>query len=444
MNPNPSHLWELRAAWLSLGVPLLLVLPWQGPAIAALTLVPWVAGGALLLRPRSGTAILGAFHHLGGGPVGRMSLLAGAILLFLVALLTEFLTAILVLLWGALAAMAIGLRWGAGFLSETFQRAVMVASALALVVSLLEGVLNLDFFVRRFGSPAELLAWERRYDDVERRNIFGFRTRHQTLARTPGTRRIVTIGDSFTWGDKVASTDSVWPARLEAELARRYPEWPTEVVNLSRRGWGTVEEAAALDRLGWQFQPDRVVIQFYENDAVAPRGEPGLGRPLRQGADPTSQALWRRSAVVWVVKRIYQQWTRSTELFASYQDGHPGWAALQAGFRQIGKSARDHGVPVTLVIFPAFMPGSWTTADYPLRQIHQKVIAAAKVEGFDIVDLTAAYAAEGGDWKRWWATPNDRHPSAAAHLVAARAIAAHLAQHGWGAAHEPAASEARR
>jgi hypothetical protein len=47
----------------------------------------------------------------------------------------------------------------------------------------------------------------------------------------------------------------------------------------------------------------------------------------------------------------------------------------------------------------------------------------------EVLDLTSAYALEGEDWRRWWVTPYDRHPNSAAHLVAARAIAGHLAEH---------------
>ena len=61
-----------------------------------------------------------------------------------------------------------------------------------------------------------------------------------------------------------------------------------------------------------------------------------------------------------------------------------------------------------------------------------KVARAAQAEGLEVLDLTQAYAVEGGDWRRWWAVPYDRHPSADAHRVAAQAIADYLAERGWG------------
>jgi hypothetical protein len=92
---------------------------------------------------------------------------------------------------------------------------------------------------------------------------------------------------------------------------------------------------------------------------------------------------------------------------------------------------------VTLVLFPAFNPGRTTADSHPLRQVYAKVSRAAQAEGIDVLDLTPAYASAtgDGDWRQWWATPYDRHPNAQAHLLAARSIARHLVERGWGRAH---------
>ena len=47
----------------------------------------------------------------------------------------------------------------------------------------------------------------------------------------------------------------------------------------------------------------------------------------------------------------------------------------------------------------------------------------AAASGLQVLDLTAAFAAAGGNWKRWWVTPYDSHPNESAHEIAARAIA---------------------
>jgi hypothetical protein len=112
--------------------------------------------------------------------------------------------------------------------------------------------------------------------------------------------------------------------------------------------------------------------------------------------------------------------------------------------REIADSAKTRGVPVTAALFPEFRGGSWTPATYPLASIYRKVADEARANGFDVLDLTSAYAAEGGDWSRWRATSWDGHPSAAAHFVAARAIARHLDSLGWSRTAAAHAAEASR
>ena len=92
----------------------------------------------------------------------------------------------------------------------------------------------------------------------------------------------------------------------------------------------------------------------------------------------------------------------------------------------MGDSARARDTPIVLVLYPDLLPGEWTAESYPARGIHEQVAAEARAAGLSVLDLAAAFAGQGGDWKRWWATPYDAHPSAAAHAVAAEAIARYI------------------
>ena len=73
-------------------------------------------------------------------------------------------------------------------------------------------------------------------------NSKGYRDRERTLARPPGTRRVVSLGDSFAWGASVEFEDA-YPQRLERGLTRRRRErW--EVVSLALPGMNSVDQAA--------------------------------------------------------------------------------------------------------------------------------------------------------------------------------------------------------
>src|SRR5918994_5398638 len=99
---------------------------------------------------------------------------------------------------------------------------------------------------------------------------------------------------------------------------------------------------------------------------------------------------------------------------------------MRAALREIGDSARARGTPVLFVLFPDLTPGAWTVETYPARDIHGRVAREAAAAGLDAFDLVPAFAAEGGDWKRWWATAYDAHPNGAAYALVARALAEHI------------------
>jgi hypothetical protein len=55
---------------------------------------------------------------------------------------------------------------------------------------------------------------------------------------------VIVVGDSFTWGDKVADIRDTWPYVLEQNLNRSGAT--VEVISLATPGYTTVNEAEAL------------------------------------------------------------------------------------------------------------------------------------------------------------------------------------------------------
>jgi lysophospholipase L1-like esterase len=91
-------------------------------------------------------------------------------------------------------------------------------------------------------------------------NTFGLRGPELPGAKPSGTRRILALGDSFTFGDAV-QVDEAWPHQLEERLNtggnRRY-----EVVNAGVGGYGTAHELLLSAALIPSVQPDLVVLGF--------------------------------------------------------------------------------------------------------------------------------------------------------------------------------------
>jgi hypothetical protein len=69
-------------------------------------------------------------------------------------------------------------------------------------------------------------------------------------------------------------------------------------------------------------------------------------------------------------------------------------------------------------------------ATYPQKEIHGMVAAAARSARLEVLDLLPTFLAAGKDLKDWWGTAYDSHPGGAAQLLAARAIAGYIQEHG--------------
>lgn len=128
-------------------------------------------------------------------------------------------------------------------------------------------------------------------DGVTRINAVGLRTPYlPTDRRQPGERRVLVTGDSsvYGWGQPDGYT---YAELLEASLEEAFPSVPFSVVNLGVPGYSTEQTLGLLDRVGWAYEPDLVVVHnifsdcnidsFQDRDALALAGSATAGgRPI--------------------------------------------------------------------------------------------------------------------------------------------------------------------
>jgi hypothetical protein len=99
-------------------------------------------------------------------------------------------------------------------------------------------------------------------------NQLGFRDdREYALAKGPRTFRILVLGDSVTFGHGSVG-EHTYPFLFEQRLKAWRPDIDWQVWNLGVPGYNTSQELAELLQVGPSYQPDLVVVGFYENDLV--------------------------------------------------------------------------------------------------------------------------------------------------------------------------------
>lgn len=96
-------------------------------------------------------------------------------------------------------------------------------------------------------------------------NERGYNARVVPWEKPPGVFRIVTMGDSSTFGWGV-DTDRIYPHVLEKLLRERHPSMRIEVVNLGVCGYSSLQGLVLLRSEGMLYHPDVVLISYGSND----------------------------------------------------------------------------------------------------------------------------------------------------------------------------------
>lgn len=256
---------------------------------------------------------------------------------------------------------------------------------------------------------------------LREKNTRGYRDLEHALAKPAGTRRLLSMGDSFAWGAGIQLEDA-YPQRLARALTRRRREtW--EVVNLALPGMGTVDQAVQLADQGFAYQPDVVLLGYVLNDCEdAAAAEARRAVDWLEGAGPSPSPLDHSALLRLVRRRIWatrENRRRISGYRSLYEENAPGWIAGRAALERMGRLCREHGVPWVVAIFPLF--GNPLDDRYPFAEIHGKVSYAAAKAGARVVDLLPVYrglrsdvlVVNGAD---------DEHPNEIAHRIAAGAL----------------------
>jgi len=95
-------------------------------------------------------------------------------------------------------------------------------------------------------------------------NSMGIRSdREYAFEKPPGTLRIIGLGDSFTQGYEV-NVEDTYLYRLEKMLKEL--GYSVEVINFGVSGYGNAEELIMLKEFGFRFDPDVVILGYFQND----------------------------------------------------------------------------------------------------------------------------------------------------------------------------------
>lgn len=266
---------------------------------------------------------------------------------------------------------------------------------------------------------------------------------HEYSPRKPaGVTRIAVLGDSYTFGNGVALSRT-FPKVLEQRLGGRAGAARYEVMNFGVKGYDTAQELATLREVALPLDPDLVLVAYFLNDVGDPeRFVPGEGPPdeardvAAEGARPHPARIPARirlrgflvghsrlaaflvQKIAIVVRSVVPiPYQGVVDYNRPFVENDEKWRASKAALCEIKSIADSLEAPMMVVVIPEM--GNFNEK-YPFRAAHDTLGAFCREIGVPTCDLLDGFM--GIEAKRLWASYDDPHFNARAHLLAAEQI----------------------
>ncbi len=242
-------------------------------------------------------------------------------------------------------------------------------------------------------------------------NSQGLRDHEYPLAATPGSYRIMMLGDSTTlgWGVRLEDTAA---KTLERELnqsgtatGKRF-----EVLNAGVGNYDTVQEVTYYETRGRAFRPDMVILVYFINDA-----EPVPTEKKGFLIDRSYLIAFATNRFDGILRRIGSRPGWKQYYASLYNDNQPGFQACKAALRSLAGTTRREGTQLLVAILPELHE---INENYPFTAEQQKIKDVVASEGVPVIDLIDGLRNHGLE-NTLWVTPQDDHPNAMANGLVA-------------------------
>lgn len=242
-------------------------------------------------------------------------------------------------------------------------------------------------------------------------NSHGLRGREIDYPKPFGTRRVLMLGDSLTFGWGVTEAE-VTSLVVERILNDKNPRESWEVINGGVGNYNTRLEVHYLVKEGLRYAPDVVVLNYFVNDA-----EP----------DPRYSGNFinmHSAAWVFFANRLDVLWRRLTRRGSwddyyrrLYREDAEGWRGARAAILRFGEICRQHGMRCLIV----YQPELHQLDPYPFVDAQRAVAAVADEAQIPFLDLLPAL--RGLDPRTLWVSVEDTHPNGRCDAIYGAAIA---------------------
>jgi hypothetical protein len=262
------------------------------------------------------------------------------------------------------------------------------------------------------------------------RNAFGLRGHDLPTAKGPNTKRILLLGDSFTFGSGVPNDADIFAALLEQKLNAQLAERGTsvEVLNGGIPGSQTSDWVDLLQNVGDSFQPDVIIVVFFLRDGTLTSSVASFFGPIRDEIVAQNQSSLLYQNVY--LYRLYSDSRDRTLISDSYtqamNDSYFGdrqqtqeWRIAQTNMRHIKMVGEEMHARVGLIVFPVLADFN---GPYPFQRIVDEVARFGSESQLPTLNLLPAF--KGKNAADLWVSSLNQHPNSIGHEIAANGMLA--------------------
>ena len=259
-------------------------------------------------------------------------------------------------------------------------------------------------------------------------------------------RRVLFLGDSFTFGSGVKDDAAPFPRGVERKLNNVGPDdgrrlrppgvARIEVLNGGIPGSYPAHWLELLTEIVDVYRPHAIVAVFFLRDGTRMSAINHFFGPIRDEIvlRNANSLLYRSSYIVRVLRDrrdrqlVGESYTRA--LHRGYfgndtQTAH--WTRTQNDLEQIFSVAKERSIPLGLVAFPVL--AQLAEESYPFERIGDRVLRFGRSHRVPTYNLLDDF--RGHDGPELWISALDQHPNADAHAIAAEGLALFTAGLVW-------------
>ncbi|MDP6762640.1 MAG: SGNH/GDSL hydrolase family protein [Planctomycetota bacterium] len=261
------------------------------------------------------------------------------------------------------------------------------------------------------------------------RNRYNLRGPSHDHPRPQDARRILFLGDSFTFGMGVERDEDTFVRILERKLSERLAPAGVEGVeafNGAIIGSLTDLWVQVWDEIKARFEPDLVVIVFFLRDGTLSGSIPEFFEEIRDeiALRNRGSALYRASALFRTVRDARDAALIREKHTARFVDAYLGtteqtaeWRRAQERLLYIRDDARERSVATAFVVFPIL---AGLDDDYQFEPLCTLLEEFAREAGLPTHSLLPTFRGLHGP--DLWVSPHDQHPNERAHALAAESL----------------------